>query len=82
MQVTVYEKDHCQQCVMTKRKLTDVGVEFETASILDPVNLELVKGLGHMAAPVVVAGGEHWSGFRPDKIQELVKRLEQQEEVS
>lgn len=38
-------------------------------------NLALVKGLGYMQAPVmtVVVDGElldHWSGFRPDKIEE------------
>ena len=27
--------------------------------------------LGHLQAPVVVAGGEHWSGFRPDRIKAL-----------
>lgn len=26
---------------------------------------------GETFAPVVVAGGEHWSGFRPDKIKAL-----------
>ena len=27
--------------------------------------------LGYLQAPVVVAGGEHWSGFRPDRIKAL-----------
>lgn len=38
-------------------------------------NLAFVKGLGYLQAPVmtVTVDGEvtdHWSGFRPDKIQE------------
>ena len=27
--------------------------------------------LGYLQAPVVVAGNEHWSGFRPDRIKAL-----------
>jgi glutaredoxin-like protein NrdH len=37
----------------------------------DPVALEMVKTLGYTAAPVVVSGDEHWSGFRMDKIQAI-----------
>jgi glutaredoxin-like protein NrdH len=29
--------------------------------------------LGYLQAPVVVAGNEHWSGFRPDRIKALSK---------
>jgi glutaredoxin-like protein NrdH len=28
-----------------------------------------------MQAPVVITDGDHWSGFRPDKIDELAARL-------
>ena len=31
-----------------------------------------VRVLGYVQAPVVMAGGEHWSGYRPDKIKGLV----------
>lgn len=31
----------------------------------------MVKELGYTAAPVVVAGEDHWSGFRPDKLATL-----------
>jgi glutaredoxin-like protein NrdH len=27
--------------------------------------------LGYLQAPVVVAGTEHWSGFRPDRIRAI-----------
>ena len=72
---TVYTKPNCVQCTMTKRALTEKGVPFEEADILDPQNLEAAKFLGYMAAPVVVAGDDHWAGFRPDKINALVERL-------
>lgn len=37
----------------------------------DPAAMEKVKGLGYQQAPVVIADEDHWSGFRPDKIQGL-----------
>jgi glutaredoxin-like protein NrdH len=30
--------------------------------------------LGHLQAPVVVADGNHWSGYRPDQIKALADR--------
>ncbi len=27
----------------------------------------------YLQAPVVIAGDQHWSGFRPDRIKALVK---------
>ena len=39
----------------------------------DPAALEHVKSLGYLQAPVVVTDEDHWSGFRPDKIDELAK---------
>lgn len=35
----------------------------------DPESLAFIKGLGYQQAPVVVAGEDHWSGFRPDRIK-------------
>lgn len=32
---------------------------------------DYVLALGYLQAPVVVVGGEHWSGFRPDRIKAL-----------
>ena len=35
----------------------------------DAESLAFIKGLGYQQAPVVVAGEDHWSGFRPDRIK-------------
>lgn len=54
------------------RILDAQGLEYEIRDLtLDPSALEQVKALGHLQAPVVIAGEKHWSGFRPDKISEL-----------
>jgi glutaredoxin-like protein NrdH len=53
----------------------ELGVEMSPAADEDPAALEHVKSLGYLQAPVVVTDEDHWSGFRPDKIDELASRL-------
>jgi glutaredoxin-like protein NrdH len=53
--------------------LTRNGIEFETIDLSqDESAMALVKELGYSAAPIVVVGDDHWSGFRMDKISALV----------
>ena len=85
MKITVYTKPSCVQCNATKRALVKAGLAYEEVDLTaSAAALAMVKGLGYQQAPVVVAGGEHWSGFRPDKIKALavlpgVKRRVSQE---
>ena len=72
MAITVYSKPNCVQCSATYRALDKAGLRYETVDIsLDVEALEQVRTLGYAQAPVVVAGEDHWSGFRPDKIKTL-----------
>jgi glutaredoxin-like protein NrdH len=70
--VTVYTLPACVQCESTKKYLKNKDVPFEVVDLSeDAAAMELVKGLGYQAAPVVIAGDDHWSGFRPDKLSAL-----------
>ena len=72
MSVTVYTKPSCVQCNATKRALAKAGLAYREVDLTqDAEALETVKAMGYQSAPVVFAGGEHWSGFRPDKIKAL-----------
>ena len=76
MTITVYSKPSCVQCTATYRALDKAGIEFETVDISqDPEARDYVMALGYLQAPVVVTDEDHWSGFRPDKIDELASRL-------
>lgn len=73
MTITVYSKPACQQCIATKRFLDKEGLEYQMIDVsLDPEAREFVESLGYSTAPVVVAGEDHWGGFRPDRIAALV----------
>ena len=76
MAITVYTKPSCVQCNATYRALDSKGIEYEVHDLSqDPAALEQVKALGYLQAPVVITDEDHWSGFRPDKIDELAARL-------
>ncbi|MFJ4167796.1 glutaredoxin-like protein NrdH [Microbacterium sp. NPDC089698] len=73
MSITVYTKPSCVQCNATYRALDAAGLEYEIRDVTeDAAALEHVKSLGYLQAPVVITDEDHWSGFRPDKISELV----------
>ena len=70
--VTVYTKPACVQCNATFKALDKLGVEYEAIDIsVDDEAREYVMALGHLQAPVVVSGSDHWSGFRPDRVKAL-----------
>lgn len=72
MSVTVYSKPACVQCTATTRALDAKGISYEVIDLTqDGDAMSRVAGLGYRQAPVVMAGEDHWSGFRPDKIARL-----------
>lgn len=70
--LTVYSKAKCPQCSATKRYLDKRGIGYRTVDITeDDEAREFVMGLGYTAAPVIVTGsGDHWAGFRPDRLKQ------------
>lgn len=77
MQVTVYTTPTCPQCEMTKKVLTKGNVNYEVVDLsTNPEAMKYVtEELGYVAAPVVVAGTQHWSGFRHGALQNLIKAI-------
>jgi glutaredoxin-like protein NrdH len=74
MTITVYTKPGCVQCDATKRALDKNEIAHQTVDIsTDAKALARIKALGYLQAPVVVTDQDHWSGFRPDKIEELAQ---------
>ena len=72
MAITVYSKPACVQCNSTYMKLDKHGLAYKTVDMSeDPEALAFVRELGYMQAPVVVTDDDHWSGFKPDKIEAL-----------
>ncbi|KQB84858.1 glutaredoxin-like protein NrdH [Corynebacterium lowii] len=76
MAITVYTKPACMQCNATKKALDRAGLDYTLVDIsLDEEARDYVLALGYLQAPVVEVGGEHWSGFRPERIRELTAQV-------
>ncbi|PBI91148.1 glutaredoxin [Rhodococcus erythropolis] len=74
MAITVYTKPACVQCNATYRALDKAGIEYAIIDITENAQArDYVMSLGYLQAPVVVAGENHWSGFRPDEISKLTQ---------
>jgi len=72
MPITIYTKPACVQCTATRKALDKAGIAYDLVDIsADPAARDYVMALGYLQAPVVVAGDQHWSGFRPDHIKAL-----------
>lgn len=70
--VIVYTLPSCVQCDSTKRVLARNEVPYEEIDLSqDPEAMSYIKELGYAAAPIVVSGADHWSGFRLDKLSTL-----------
>ena len=64
MAITVYSKPACMQCTYD---VIDISMDDEAR--------DYVMALGYLQAPVVVAEGQHWSGFRPERLSALAETM-------
>ncbi|MHB0776092.1 glutaredoxin-like protein NrdH [Halomonas sp. WWR20] len=72
MTIKIYSKPACVQCTATYRALDKQGLEYTVVDLTENLAArQTVEDLGYRQLPVVVAGDDHWSGFRPDRIQAL-----------
>jgi glutaredoxin-like protein NrdH len=70
--ILVYTKPACVQCAATFKALDKQGLRYDAIDITENATArDYVMALGYLQAPVVVAGTDHWSGFRPDRLKSL-----------
>lgn len=76
MSIIIYSKPDCVQCNATYRALDKQGITYQVVDLTkDAQALSHVKSLGYQQVPVIIAGDDHWSGFRPDKISALAQAV-------
>ncbi|AUC25258.1 glutaredoxin-like protein NrdH [Streptococcus uberis] len=71
--ITVYSKNNCMQCKMTKKFLEQNGADFQEINIDEhPEKIDYVKSLGFTSAPVIESDNLVFSGFQPAKLKEII----------
>lgn len=73
--ITVYTKPGCGSCDATKIWLTREGKNFLQIDVStdEAARAFVEQKLGYTAMPVVVTDTGHWSGFRINKLKELLE---------
>ncbi|RRG17369.1 glutaredoxin-like protein NrdH [Weissella viridescens] len=73
--ITVYTKNNCVQCMMTKKLLGQYGITFDEINVEeDESALVSLKEAGYQSVPVTfVENAEPIVGFRPDLLADLTK---------
>lgn len=65
----------CVQCNQTKRMLDGQDIAYDEIDLRKhPALADLFKDAGHLAAPIVIAHDQIWSGFRLEKLKDLIRR--------
>lgn len=74
--IKVYSNPGCQPCKLTKRYLSQAGVDYEDIDTSqDDEAKAYVLSKGMLSSPVVEApDGTMFSGFRPDMLKEIVSK--------
>ncbi|MCC8383893.1 glutaredoxin-like protein NrdH [Photorhabdus laumondii subsp. laumondii] len=76
MSITIYSKPDCVQCSATYQALSRRNIPYQIVDLTENLQaLATIRAMGYQQIPVVVAGTQHWSGFRPDKINALIENL-------
>ena len=71
--ITLFSKNNCMQCKMTKKFLEQNGADFEEINVDEhPEKIEYLVNLGFKAVPVIEAGDVRFSGFQPSKLNEIL----------
>jgi glutaredoxin-like protein NrdH len=72
--ITIYTTPSCPGCQMTKQKLTEAGVPFETIDLSTrPDLVEAFTAEGLLSAPIIqTPDGKRTAGFRPDRIKAII----------
>lgn len=73
--ITIYTKNKCPQCMMTKKFFDNKGVEYKELNLdTHPELIPELKEKGISTAPVVFIGEEDFIvGFQPGKFKKIAK---------
>ena len=70
MHITIYSKPNCPQCAATKRAFDRLGAPYTVVDITtDPVALATLQ-------EAVFVDSDFWTGYRPDRIRDVARRLQ------
>ncbi|QDR73659.1 glutaredoxin family protein (plasmid) [Limosilactobacillus reuteri] len=74
MKLKLFVKNNCPQCRMTEQLLKQLKIDYVVENITENDGLRAkLRSEGYLQTPVVITSETSWTGFRPDRIKELVQ---------
>lgn len=78
--ITVYTKNNCVQCLMTKKELSKHGITYKEINVDEqPTAMEELIERNQRSMPVVLVD-ENWDeafgGFQPDRLEKFKEVVE------
>ena len=75
--ITVFTTPQSPQCDATVEQFARLGIDIHTVDLSgNPTTFEQIRRAGYDQVPVVIAPDLSWSGYRPDLIRELARRVD------
>ena len=73
MKITVYTKNQCVQCQMSKNVLNDLGINYTEKNVdTNEKFMDEAKVTGYKSMPIILKDGQVIaSGFMPDVLNQL-----------
>ena len=73
MKITVYTKNQCVQCQMSKNVLNDLGINYTEKKVdTNEKFMDEAKATGYKSMPIILKDGQVIaSGFMPDVLNQL-----------
>ena len=73
MKITVYTKNQCVQCQMSKNVLNDLGINYTEKNVdTNEKFMDEAKATGYKSMPIILKDGQVIaSGFIPDVLNQL-----------
>ena len=73
MKITVYTKNQCVQCQMSKNVLNDLGINYTEKNVdINEKFMDEAKATGYKSMPIILKDGQVIaSGFIPDVLNQL-----------
>lgn len=74
MKITVYTKNNCPQCMLTKRFLDEHQLSYKEINLNEhPEEVDALIAEGFQQAPIVkIDNDTSFSGFQPDQLEKLL----------
>ncbi|MCD2099554.1 glutaredoxin family protein [Rhodococcus qingshengii] len=76
MSITVLSQPGCQPCKAVARYLDKREIDYTYVDVTQDADaLAKIRDLGYQQTPVVIAGDEHFSGFQPTRLDQIIATI-------